>query len=70
MTGSRADAEDIVQDAISKDVRQGRAKTSVREAEAYVESAIANEAINRARHRLVVRDNQSGVAQRGFSPRP
>lgn len=62
LTGSRADAEDLVQDAIVKTFARGRAKTSVREAEAYVKRAIANEAINRARHGLVVRNKQSVVA--------
>lgn len=62
LTGSRAEAEDLVQDAIVRTFARGRAKTSVREAEAYVKRAIANEAVNRARHRMVVRENQTRVA--------
>lgn len=63
LTGSRADAEDLVQDAIVRTFARGRAKTSVREAEAYVKRAIANEAINRSRHGLVVRQRQGVASQ-------
>jgi RNA polymerase sigma factor (sigma-70 family) len=63
LTGSRAEAEDLVQDAIVRTFARGRAKTSVREAEAYVKRAIANEAVNRARHGVVVRRNQSKLAE-------
>lgn len=62
LTGSRSEAEDLVQEAIVRTFARGRAKTSVREAEAYVKRTIANEAVNRARHGLVVRANRARVA--------
>jgi RNA polymerase sigma factor (sigma-70 family) len=68
LTGSRSEAEDLVQDAIVRTFARGRAKTSVREAEAYVKRAIANEAVNRARHGLVVRENQAKVAEMAAVP--
>lgn len=63
LTGSRTEAEDLVQEAIVRTFARGRAKTSVREAEAYVKRAIANEAVNRARHRMVVRENDPKLAE-------
>jgi len=62
MTGSRSEAEDLVQDAIVRTFARGRAKNSVVQAEAYIKRAIANEAINRARHRMVVEQRQPLVA--------
>jgi len=68
LTGSRSEAEDLVQEAIVRTFARGRAKTSVREAEAYVKRAIANEAVNRARHGLVVRENQAKLAEPSSHP--
>lgn len=68
LTGSRSEAEDLVQEAIVRTFARGRAKTSVREAEAYVKRAIANEAVNRARHGLVVRENQARLAEPASNP--
>ncbi|MBC7297707.1 MAG: sigma-70 family RNA polymerase sigma factor [Demequina sp.] len=62
MTGSRVEAEDLVQDAIVRTFARGRAKNSVVQAEAYIKRAIANEAINRARHRMVVEQRKPLVA--------
>ena len=62
MTGSRLEAEDLVQDAIVRTFARGRAKNSVMQAEAYIKRAIANEAINRARHRMVVEQRKPLVA--------
>lgn len=62
LTGSRAEAEDLVQDAIVRTFARGRAKNSVIQAEAYIKRAIANEAINRARHRMVVEQRKPLVA--------
>ena len=68
MTGSRAEAEDLVQDAIVRTFARGRAKTSVTQAEAYIKRAIANEAINRARHRMVVEQRKPLVATPHSAP--
>jgi len=62
MCGSMADAEDIAQDAIVRTFARGRVKTSVSMAEAYIKRAIANEAINRARHRKVADAKQVVLA--------
>ena len=51
--GSRADAEDITQDAIVRTFSRGRAKTSVSQAESYIRRAIVNESIDRSRRRKV-----------------
>lgn len=68
LTGSRAEAEDLVQEAMVRTFARGRAKNSVREAEAYIRRAIANEAINRSRHRLVAERYQPVVASDSSSP--
>jgi RNA polymerase sigma-70 factor (ECF subfamily) len=68
MTGSRVEAEDLVQDAIVRTFARGRAKTSVAQAEAYIKRAIANEAINRARHRMVVEQHKPLVATPHYAP--
>lgn len=62
MTGSRTEAEDLVQEAIVRTFARGRAKNSVQQAEAYIKRAIANESINRARHRLVVEQRNPVMA--------
>ena len=68
LTGSRPDAEDLVQEAIVRTFARGRAKTSIREAEAYIRRAIAHEAINRVRHRAVVQRYQPVLATAGSAP--
>lgn len=68
MTGSRVEAEDLVQDAIVRTFARGRAKNSVVQAEAYIKRAIANEAINRARHRMVVEQHKPLVATQYAAP--
>lgn len=62
LTGSRADAEDVVQEAIVRTFARGRAKNDVAAAEAYVRKAIAHEVINRARHRGVAQAKRVVVA--------
>lgn len=68
LTGSRSEAEDLVQEAIVRTFARGRTKTSVREAEAYIKRAMANDAINRLRHRIVVESRQPVLATAGSAP--
>ncbi len=63
LTGSRSEAEDIVHDAIVRTFARGRAKKDVRSAEAYIERAIANEVINRAKHRKAVEQKKLTIAR-------
>ena len=51
MIGSRAEAEDVVQEAIVKTVSRGKAQTSIREAEAYIKRYLANASV-KLRHEL------------------
>jgi len=57
--GSRADAEDITQEAIVRTFARGRAKTSVSQAESYIRRAIVNETIDRSRRRKVADSRRS-----------
>jgi RNA polymerase sigma factor (sigma-70 family) len=57
--GSRADAEDITQEAIVRTFARGRAKTSVTQAESYIRRAIVNETIDRSRRRKVAESRRT-----------
>jgi RNA polymerase sigma factor (sigma-70 family) len=60
--GSRADAEDITQEAIVRTFARGRTKTSVAMAESYIRRAIVNETIDRSRRRKVADSRRTLVA--------
>lgn len=68
MIGSRSEAEDVVQEAIVKTFSRGKAQTSIREAEAYIKRAIANESINRSRKRMVAQRHAAAVVDSPFAP--
>lgn len=70
LTGSLSEAEDITQDAIVKTFVRGRSRTTVEAAEAYIKKAIANETINRARHRKVVGSKNVVLAAPDSQPGP